>query len=944
MLSDVNVLNVSTSSETQGSFILHYNRGSEEEMSRDFSDFQPQQKTFTLGQSLTLNSSNGRSSSEIMPYFSLEKPGSGGDIFAIGWSGQWQATFKQASSSMVVVSAKQQIFAAQLLPGEEVRSPSMLHMSWSSTYRHAQNNFRNAMYSYYTPSYKGAKPTSLSFASAGGLASFEQLTAPVSLAALDNIKLSNMKYDAFWIDAGWYKVLNGSWLYGLGDWIHDSARFPSGLRPISDRARAAGMDFVLWFEPERLSKGSNNLELFRRSQPNRILSIPNSPAVDGHNPDVFTALNLADDDTRDWLTNLVANQLSNYSVGIYRQDMNVNLIMDFWRKKDSEISDGANVQMDGALGDNVNVGNDSSKATLLMDFDGDGKKDLILIVPGPNQKALFDVLLSNGSSFGRIPGIQLMDIGDLNSGGEPVIIVPADVNGDGKSDIVRLVKNGTGKTIVDVLFSNGRSLYRPTGASGLDIGDWAIGGELVDTVAMDVNGDKLTDLVRIYKSGTGKAMADILFSNGTSFGRIAASVPLDVGMFASGDQRNTNLAADVNGDGMIDLLRLVKDNDNTIADVLLSNGVGFYRDGTNAINIGPWVSNGANTEVRILDFNRDGRDDLLRIARTPNDDRLLDFLASNGSSFGRYNGQSGELLSKVAPVGSLVILQTGDVNGDKKGDIIVASKSNGMLFYKALSVSVKNFSLKRDGITEAKYISNLYAYWDSLRSKFPSLLIDNCASGGRRLDFEAMRRSVPLWRSDKSPWNPLEMQNQTFGLSDWLPFHGSGADMSAGVAGLPYAFKSGMGAVSISAWPFAEPLTSAFWAVGKSELAKWQSVRDLFVGDYYPLISYNAESDTNYFRRNDIWMAWQYDRPDLGRGLAQVFRRAENKQTTQSIRFQGLKATGNYKIFEQDSPAKVSILSGQVLMNNGFSVTLDTSNKAAVIVYELQKELGKGFE
>jgi len=29
-----------------------------------------------------------------------------------------------------------------------------------------------------------------------------------------------------------------------------------------------------------------------------------------------------------------------------------------------------------------------------------------------------------------------------------------------------------------------------------------------------------------------------------------------------------------------------------------------------------------------------------------------------------------------------------------------------------------------------------------------ALLIDNCASGGHRIDFEMLRRSVVLWRSD----------------------------------------------------------------------------------------------------------------------------------------------------------------------------------------------------
>ena len=47
-----------------------------------------------------------------------------------------------------------------------------------------------------------------------------------------------------------------------------------------------------------------------------------------------------------------------------------------------------------------------------------------------------------------------------------------------------------------------------------------------------------------------------------------------------------------------------------------------------------------------------------------------------------------------------------------------------------------------------RYIEGLYEMWDELRAKNPGLVIDNCASGGRRIDLEAISRSVALWQSD----------------------------------------------------------------------------------------------------------------------------------------------------------------------------------------------------
>lgn len=58
-----------------------------------------------------------------------------------------------------------------------------------------------------------------------------------------------------------------------------------------------------------------------------------------------------------------------------------------------------------------------------------------------------------------------------------------------------------------------------------------------------------------------------------------------------------------------------------------------------------------------------------------------------------------------------------------------------------------NDAPNRRGITEIKHIMGLYRLWDALLERFPHLIIDNCASGGRRIDIETLRRSVPLWRS-----------------------------------------------------------------------------------------------------------------------------------------------------------------------------------------------------
>ena len=79
----------------------------------------------------------------------------------------------------------------------------------------------------------------------------------------------------------------------------------------------------------------------------------------------------------------------------------------------------------------------------------------------------------------------------------------------------------------------------------------------------------------------------------------------------------------------------------------------------------------------------------------------------------------------------------------------------------------------RQGITEIRHVTGYLAFWDELRRRHPGLLIDTCASGGRRNDLETLRRAVPLWRTDYI-LEPIGTQCCTYGISSWIPFHGTG--------------------------------------------------------------------------------------------------------------------------------------------------------------------------
>ena len=76
----------------------------------------------------------------------------------------------------------------------------------------------------------------------------------------------------------------------------------------------------------------------------------------------------------------------------------------------------------------------------------------------------------------------------------------------------------------------------------------------------------------------------------------------------------------------------------------------------------------------------------------------------------------------------------------------------------------KNDPEDRQGITEIRHVMGYQAYWDELRRRHPDMLIDSCASGGRRNDLETLRRAVPLLRSDYI-MEPVGNQCHTYTLA-----------------------------------------------------------------------------------------------------------------------------------------------------------------------------------
>lgn len=267
------------------------------------------------------------------------------------------------------------------------------------------------------------------------------------------------------------------------------------------------------------------------------------------------------------------------------------------------------------------------------DVNGDGKPDLIY----SSTDNTLTVLTNNGSG---IFGFNAT----YNMPGTPYNFAAADVNGDGKVDLIAADYNGYEIT---VLTNNGNGTFTTSGS-------FAVGSQYPRWVAIaDFNGDGKPDIaVADYFS----PHSIVILTNAGS-GIFATSGSIVVGGYAFG-----LATADVNGDGKPDLISSGGSGGNVIT-VCTNNGNGTF---TSAVNYPVGSSPGC---VITADVNGDGKPDII-VAN--GSDNTLTVLTNNGSG--------GFVLDAPVNVGvgpSFVVAT--EVNGDGKPDLITANASTNTL-------------------------------------------------------------------------------------------------------------------------------------------------------------------------------------------------------------------------------------------------------------------------
>ncbi len=226
----------------------------------------------------------------------------------------------------------------------------------------------------------------------------------------------------------------------------------------------------------------------------------------------------------------------------------------------------------------------------------------------------------------------------------------------------------------------------------------------------------------------------------------------------------------------------------------------------------------------------------------------------------------------------------------------------------------RDFYDGRTGICENHYVTNLYRFLDYLQDNIDGLIIDNCASGGKRLDLEMTFRSIPFWRSDYNCAYHYDLfeatQSHTYGLSFWLPISGSALHMQG-----EYSMRS-------AAMPL---MLMDFFSNTHPDFDFQTEQRQFMAGNYYPL-------DFGSFDK-DKMLAMEYISDDALSGTALIYKRSEVNDSEYTVKFNGLIASKTYDIYDIDSPEKIYSKTGKELMSEGLTIALPDGEKAIFLMF-----------
>lgn len=279
---------------------------------------------------IEMTTAGGRSSNKDLPFFLIHNEAKReGMIVAFGWSGQWvTAVFCDPVTRTFSLKGKIPDLKIALEAGEEIQCPTVLVGLYQGDVAEGSNRLRRIIREVYTPKLAGE-----SYLPAATYDTWWNIGVDFDEALLRRLAdgAASIDQEYFLLDAGWFAGTGKGHDFssGVGNWYDiDESKLPRGLKPVADHVRSTGLQFGLWFEPERVAENSR----LAREHPEWILWGPGTDAPESWWRDLFPdffrrrygLLDYGRADVQQWVKELLDRYIRDYGVKYIRYDFNLD--------------------------------------------------------------------------------------------------------------------------------------------------------------------------------------------------------------------------------------------------------------------------------------------------------------------------------------------------------------------------------------------------------------------------------------------------------------------------------------------------------------------------------------------------------------------------------------------------------------------------------------------
>ena len=232
--------------------------------------------------------------------------------------------------------------------------------------------------------------------------------------------------------------------------------------------------------------------------------------------------------------------------------------------------------------------------------------------------------------------------------------------------------------------------------------------------------------------------------------------------------------------------------------------------------------------------------------------------------------------------------------------------------------------------TQWEYYEKLYALFDRVAARYPGLLLENCASGGGRVDYGIMKRFHYTQLSDN--WSPNGSINILNGMTlalppeQCMPIVGA---INMAPADTPYIARAGMfGHMCISGvYPSVDECN-------EDGLAAWRHAVGVYKNQMRAILDtcrvYHHTPFQDYTRRGE-WVVLEYAARDSSLIIAGFFRQSESAPAGFEFVPRGVDIEKDYEV-TLDNFRKTARVSGYELSNSGMVIRLNGMMQSELVI------------